>query len=96
MPESITCISPVDGSVHASRPAASKKDIEAAFSRAHAAQDKWKRLPISERAAYCSAAVDAALTWTGAKNTGRGATLSVIGYEALTRPKSYHLRTRTS
>jgi acyl-CoA reductase-like NAD-dependent aldehyde dehydrogenase len=40
--------------------------------------------------------LDPALTWTGVKNTGRGATLSMIGYEALTRPKSYHLRTKTS
>jgi acyl-CoA reductase-like NAD-dependent aldehyde dehydrogenase len=37
--------------------------------------------------------LDPALTWTGVKNTGRGATLSVLGYEALTRPKSFHLRT---
>jgi acyl-CoA reductase-like NAD-dependent aldehyde dehydrogenase len=40
--------------------------------------------------------LDPALTWTGVKDTGRGATLSSVGYEALTRPKSYHLRTRTS
>ncbi len=39
--------------------------------------------------------LDPALTWTGVKDTGRGATLSKIGYEALTRPKSYHLRTKT-
>jgi acyl-CoA reductase-like NAD-dependent aldehyde dehydrogenase len=39
--------------------------------------------------------LDPALTWTGVKNTGRGATLSKVGYETLTRPKSYHLRTRT-
>ena len=39
--------------------------------------------------------LDPALTWTGVKDTGRGATLSTLGYEALTRPKSYHLRTRT-
>jgi acyl-CoA reductase-like NAD-dependent aldehyde dehydrogenase len=39
--------------------------------------------------------LDPALTWTGVKDTGRGATLSTVGYEALTRPKSYHLRTRT-
>ena len=37
--------------------------------------------------------LDPALTWTGVKNTGRGATLSQIGYEAVTRPKSFHLRT---
>src|SRR5436190_156922 len=40
--------------------------------------------------------LDPALTWTGVKDTGRGATLSVIGYEALTRAKSFHLRTKTS
>ncbi|HEU4323169.1 MAG TPA: hypothetical protein VFS21_08445, partial [Roseiflexaceae bacterium] len=32
------------------------------------------------------------LAWTGMKDTGRGATLSEIGYEMLTRPKSFHLR----
>ena len=36
--------------------------------------------------------LDPALAWTGVKDTGRGATLSEIGYETLTRPKSYHLR----
>jgi acyl-CoA reductase-like NAD-dependent aldehyde dehydrogenase len=37
-------------------------------------------------------ALDPALAWTGVKNTGRGATLSRVGYETLTRPKSFHLR----
>jgi acyl-CoA reductase-like NAD-dependent aldehyde dehydrogenase len=36
--------------------------------------------------------LDPALAWTGVKDTGRGATLSRIGYETLTRPKSFHLR----
>src|SRR4030095_13029955 len=36
--------------------------------------------------------LDPGLAWTGVKNTGRGATLSRIGYETLTRPKSFHLR----
>ncbi len=36
--------------------------------------------------------LDPALAWTGIKETGRGASLSPIGYEMLTRPKSYHLR----
>jgi len=36
--------------------------------------------------------LDPALAWTGVKDSGRGATLSKLGYEALTRPKSYHLR----
>jgi len=38
--------------------------------------------------------LDPALAWTGVKETGRGATLSRIGYEHLTRPKSFHLRMR--
>ncbi len=36
--------------------------------------------------------LDPALCWTGCKNTGRGGALSVIGYQSLTRPKSYHLK----
>ncbi len=36
--------------------------------------------------------LDPALAWTGVKDTGRGATLSRIGYECLTRPKSFHLK----
>jgi acyl-CoA reductase-like NAD-dependent aldehyde dehydrogenase len=36
--------------------------------------------------------LDPALCWTGCKDTGRGAGLSILGYHALTRPKSYHLR----
>jgi acyl-CoA reductase-like NAD-dependent aldehyde dehydrogenase len=36
--------------------------------------------------------VDPYLTWTGVKDTGRGAALSKYGFDALTRPKSYHLR----
>jgi acyl-CoA reductase-like NAD-dependent aldehyde dehydrogenase len=39
--------------------------------------------------------LDPALAWVGVKNSGRGCTLSVVGYEHLTRPKSFHLRTRT-
>jgi acyl-CoA reductase-like NAD-dependent aldehyde dehydrogenase len=38
--------------------------------------------------------LDPYLSWTGVKNTGRGCTLSSIGYEQLTRPKSYHLRVK--
>ena len=36
--------------------------------------------------------LDPALVWTGVKDTGKGAALSSIGYDNLTRPKSYHLR----
>ena len=36
--------------------------------------------------------VDPALCWTGCKDTGRGGSLSIIGFHNLTRPKSYHLK----
>ena len=36
--------------------------------------------------------LDPGLAWIGVKDTGRGASLSRIGYEMLTRPKSFHLR----
>lgn len=39
--------------------------------------------------------LDPALAWVGVKDSGRGCTLSSIGYEHLTRPKSFHLRVRT-
>jgi acyl-CoA reductase-like NAD-dependent aldehyde dehydrogenase len=37
--------------------------------------------------------LDPALAWTGVKDSGRGCSLSRLGYESLTRPKSFHLRT---
>lgn len=36
--------------------------------------------------------LDPELAWVGVKNSGRGATLSRVGFETLTRPKSFHLR----
>jgi acyl-CoA reductase-like NAD-dependent aldehyde dehydrogenase len=38
--------------------------------------------------------LDPALAWTGVKDSGRGCSLSQLGYGALTRPKSFHLRLR--
>jgi acyl-CoA reductase-like NAD-dependent aldehyde dehydrogenase len=37
--------------------------------------------------------LDPALAWTGVKDSGHGCSLSQVGYEQLTRPKSFHLRT---
>jgi acyl-CoA reductase-like NAD-dependent aldehyde dehydrogenase len=39
--------------------------------------------------------LDPALAWTGVKDSGRGCTLSRLGIEAFTRPKSFHLRLKT-
>lgn len=38
--------------------------------------------------------LDPALAWTGIKQSGKGCTLSEVGYEKLSRPKSFHLRTQ--
>lgn len=38
--------------------------------------------------------LDPALAWTGVKQSGRGVTLSRIGFEHLTRAKSFHFRTK--
>jgi acyl-CoA reductase-like NAD-dependent aldehyde dehydrogenase len=61
MAERITCVSPVDGRIYASRPVATKKTIAATFDAARKAQEHWRRVPLAERAACCSAAVDAML-----------------------------------
>ena len=37
--------------------------------------------------------LDPGLAWTGVKNTGTGVTLSVLGFDHVTRAKSYHHRT---
>ncbi len=37
-------------------------------------------------------ALDPALPWTGHKDSGRGVTLSALGFDALTRPKAIHFR----
>jgi acyl-CoA reductase-like NAD-dependent aldehyde dehydrogenase len=37
--------------------------------------------------------LDPELAWTGVKESGRGCTLSKLGFAFLTRPKSFHLRT---
>ena len=36
--------------------------------------------------------VDPGVCWTGCKDTGRGGAMSTLGYQAVTRPRSYHLR----
>ncbi|MET0749343.1 MAG: aldehyde dehydrogenase family protein, partial [Rhizobium sp.] len=40
--------------------------------------------------------LDPALCWTGVKQTGRGGSLSILGFHNLTRPKSYHLKKVTA
>jgi acyl-CoA reductase-like NAD-dependent aldehyde dehydrogenase len=57
----IQLISPVDGQVYVERPRANAAQVEQALTAAATAQALWKHRPLSERAALCSAAVDAML-----------------------------------
>ncbi|WP_160109644.1 aldehyde dehydrogenase family protein [Pseudomonas izuensis] len=61
MTEKIQLISPVDGRVYAERECADLVQLDKALDIAARAQAQWKRRPLSERAAFCSAAVDAML-----------------------------------
>ncbi len=61
MTEIVQLISPVDGRVYAERRRADAAQLDQALAAAAAAQAQWKRRPLSERAAFCSAAVDAML-----------------------------------
>jgi acyl-CoA reductase-like NAD-dependent aldehyde dehydrogenase len=40
--------------------------------------------------------LDPELAWVGIKDSGHGCTLSHLGFRYLTRPKSFHIRTRTA
>ena len=40
--------------------------------------------------------LDPELAWVGIKDSGHGCTLSHLGYQYLTRPKSFHIRTQTA
>jgi acyl-CoA reductase-like NAD-dependent aldehyde dehydrogenase len=37
-------------------------------------------------------ALDPALPWSGAKDSGRGVSLSALGFDELTRPKALHFK----
>jgi acyl-CoA reductase-like NAD-dependent aldehyde dehydrogenase len=38
--------------------------------------------------------LDPALPWTGVKDSGRGVSLSTLGFDQLTQPKAIHMRLR--
>ncbi|MEM7169908.1 MAG: aldehyde dehydrogenase family protein, partial [Pseudomonadota bacterium] len=52
-------VSPVDGSTYVERELASGQQIENALAKAARAQKAWQGTPLDQRAAICSAAVDA-------------------------------------
>ncbi|MEP1768872.1 MAG: aldehyde dehydrogenase family protein [Sulfitobacter sp.] len=55
----IQCISPIDGSVYATRETLSRADADAAVARATAAQADWAKRPMAERIALVQAGVAA-------------------------------------
>lgn len=55
----ITCISPIDGSVYAERSVLSRADADAAVARASAAQVAWAARPLAERISLVQAGVAA-------------------------------------
>lgn len=62
MTAKVQLISPVDGRVYAEREVADAAQIEQALTAAASAQAAWQRRSLSERAAFCTAAVDAMLS----------------------------------
>jgi acyl-CoA reductase-like NAD-dependent aldehyde dehydrogenase len=52
-------VTPVDGSVYVERPLATEAEVDAALSRAAAAQREWRAVPLAERMAVCARVVDA-------------------------------------
>jgi acyl-CoA reductase-like NAD-dependent aldehyde dehydrogenase len=59
MSDRIQVISPVNGEVYVERPLAGDPEIEQALTRARCAQAEWRSLPVAERAAVLSRAVEA-------------------------------------
>jgi acyl-CoA reductase-like NAD-dependent aldehyde dehydrogenase len=59
MSETVKIISPIDGSVYAERPVASRAEIEAAVARAKIARHAWGEVTIAERAKFLTHFVDA-------------------------------------
>lgn len=62
MTAKVQLISPVDGRVYAEREVANAAQVEQALTAAASAQASWQRRSLSERAAFCTAAVDAMLS----------------------------------
>ncbi len=56
---SITCISPIDGSVYAERPVDSRDSLAAMLGNAREAQAAWVEAPLDERKRIVAAAIDA-------------------------------------
>ncbi|HEX9702121.1 MAG TPA: aldehyde dehydrogenase family protein, partial [Rhodospirillales bacterium] len=59
MAAKLKCISPVDGRLYVERPYAADRDVAAALHQARRAHEVWRAVPVAERAAVLSRAVEA-------------------------------------
>ena len=59
MDNTFSTISPIDGSIYVERPYATRSDIQITLENASIEQESWKKLPLVERKALCSKAIDA-------------------------------------
>lgn len=92
----LACIVPVDGDDDAlSRINDSDYGLTASVwtEDGNAARHIGERLEVGTVYQNCCDYLDPFLAWSGRKNSGIGLSLSALGYQQLTRPKSYHLRT---
>lgn len=64
MTETVKLKSPIDGSIYAERPVATDQALNAAVERARAAQEDWARVPVTERAKYMLAMLEALVGMT--------------------------------
>ena len=65
MSETLTTISPVDGSVYVERPLASSEEVGWALSEARDAQRLWRQVPLADRADICNRFIEAMLVMGG-------------------------------
>jgi len=87
--QTLKVVSPVDGSVYAEQPLADRRDLDAAVSIG-------EQIDTGTWFMNRCDCLDPALAWVGVKDSGRGCPLSRIGFERLTRAKSYPLKTETT
>ncbi len=58
MTSTIRCVSPIDGSIYAERPAATRAEADAIVARAHAAHPGWANRPLADRIALVKVGVE--------------------------------------
>ena len=111
MSQSWTLINPFTEEPFRTLPLTTETQLAGIVARARAAQREWRQVPVGARVDVVSRMVPAFRGMAGAvalditrpmgkpitasHNEIKGCSLSHLGFRHLTRPKSFHLRTRT-